>query len=125
MAVVTYQLRQQTSVQDGPLYRVNNSITEAVGSSPAVFVYKTDTLAFDHYATVADLETWPDSYDQAIVLGAGFYRLSSVQRDWPTIQRMNEDLGLTVARVTGLAKQLSAVQGSVTIDRTVTITEGI
>lgn len=124
MAVVTYQLRQQTSIQDGPLYRVNNTVVSAVGSSPAVFVYKTETKKFDHYATVADLEAWPDSYDEAVVFDKDFYCQPSVQRDWPTIQAMNDDLAVTVARVTRLAKQLSAVQGSVTIDRTVTITEG-
>lgn len=124
MSVVTYELHQITSIQDGLLYRVKNEVLVSIGSSPAVFVYKTDGQKFSHYAVVADMEQWPDTYDQAVVAGADFYRAVSVTRDWSTITEMNKDLDVTRARVQALAKELAAVQGSVVIDRTVVISGG-
>lgn len=124
MSIVTYKLHQATSIEAGPLYQVKNEVLEAVGSSAAVFVYKTDTKAFSHYATVADLEEWPDSYESAVQGSKDFYRQPSVTRGWKTIEEMNKDLAVTLARVRGLAQELGAVQGSVTIDRTITISGG-
>lgn len=124
MSAVSYQLRQLTSIHDGPLYRVKNEVLSAVASTTAVFVYKVDTQAFSHYATVVDLENWPDSYEEALQESKSFYRQSMVQRDWAAIGDMNKDLGATIARLQSLATELSTIQGNLTIDRVVTIGAG-
>jgi len=124
MAVVSFTLHQVTSIQTGPLYRVNNTVTAAVGASPAAFVYKTLTQAYDHYATAADMESWPDSLASAQQNGKEFYRLTSVQRDWATVSEMNADLTVTKSRIQLLASDLARLQDGAVIDETVTITAG-
>lgn len=118
---ISFDLRQITSVQTGPLYRVNNEITAAVDATTAVFVYKTETQVFSHYATVADLETYPDSRAQALTDGALYYRLASVTRDWSTVTEMEADVAETKSRLRYLASELNAVQAGVASDTTTTI----
>lgn len=116
------QLRQVTSIQPGPLYRVMNEILAATGIDAAVFVYKTSTQAFDHYALVADMEQYSNSYDSAVLNGDLYYRQTSVTRDWDTVTLMNDDLNITRARVQALLNQMGALQGTIPSDTTVTLT---
>ncbi len=115
--MVSFTLRQTTSLvdqaNDAPLYRVINQIVGAIGASPAVFVYKVATSAFEHYANAADMERWPDSREEALVRGLGFYRLDNVSRTWASLEDMYEDLDTTLRRVRSLANELSAQRGVV------------
>lgn len=119
---VSFSLRQITSVVDGPLYRVNNEVSTAVGASPAVFVFKTLTQAFDHYATVADLEAYPATYAEAAADGLAFYRQAAVVRDWETVALREDDLAMTRSRLQFLANELNALQDSLATDTTTVIT---
>jgi hypothetical protein len=120
--VVTIQLRQITSIlQDGPLYRVQNTVEKATGISPALFVYKTVTQLFDHYATAADIATYPDSYDEAVATNAAFYRQPSVIRDWKTTQNLLEDVQVTQARLRAVVNDVARVNGSLQSDATLII----
>jgi len=124
MAAVSFTLRQVTSIQTGPLYRVINTITAAVGASPAVFVYKTLNQMYDHYATAADMESYPDSLETAQQTGKEFYRQPLVQRDWATVTEMNADLAVTQSRIQMLASDMSRLQNGAVIDQTVVISAG-
>lgn len=119
---VSFSLSQNTTVIDGPLYRVNNEVSTASGASPAVFVFKTLTQEFSHYATVADLEAYPDTYAQAANDGAAFYRQTSVTRDWETVALREADLTLTKSRLQFLANELNALQDSLVSNTTTVIT---
>jgi hypothetical protein len=119
---VSFSLRQITSVVDGPLYRVNNEVSTAVGASPAVFVFKTLTQTFSHYATVADLENYPDTYAQAASDDTAFYRQTSVTRDWETVELREADIALTKTRLQFLANELNTLQASLASDTTTVIT---
>lgn len=127
MSTVNLTLRQTTvpsTVDNGANYTVTNTVTAAIGISPAVFVFKTETGAFDHYATPADMDALPTSQVDASIAGLGFYRQPSVQRVWTTISAMNDDLTITKARLSALAREVSQVQDSLTIDQTTEIQAG-
>lgn len=125
--MVSFTLHQVTSFVDqanaAPLYRVLNEVTASTGASPCVFVYKTATQKFDHYASAADMERWPDTREQAEIDNLAFYRVSNVQRDWKNLADMYEDLDYTARRVQSLANELTEQRGEIVIDRT-TVIEG-
>ena len=119
--MVTFALHQVTSYVDqanaAPLYRVVNQVTESTGASPAVFVYKTATQVFEHHATAADMDRWPDNHEEAVVNNHAFYRVSSVSRTWETLAEMYEDLDYTLQRVRSLANELTAQRGEIAVER--------
>jgi hypothetical protein len=122
MPTVTFDLHQVTTALDGPVYRVFQEITDAVNSSKAVFVFKTLTQEYSHIATIMDMRTYPDSYAQAVLDGADFYRLEEVTRDWLTVSLMVDDVNTGVIRVQLLASSLTDEEGLLEIDRTVVLT---
>ena len=122
--MVTFTLHQVTAIVDGPAYRVTNEVTAAQDASPAAFVFKTVNQAYSHYATAADMEQWPDSYDVATLTGKAFYRLPRLVRTWDTVVAMNVDLTATLRRLQLLATDLNARQDSLTVDRT-TVVQGV
>ncbi len=127
MSSVSLTLRQtvQTSVvSGGASYVVTNVVESSTGIDPSVFVFKTDTQAFDHYATAPEMDSLPNSWEAAAAAGLGFYRLSSVTRTWTTISAMNEDLSLTKARLGALARETSQIQGAIVTDQTTVISAG-
>lgn len=121
---VSLELNQVTSVVDGPLYRVKNTVVAATNMQKEVFVFKTATKKFDHYATVADMNAWPDNYDDAKNQNATFYRAAIVQRDWKTTNDMQSDVEITRARLGSLVQQMNALNGSVNSDTTTIISAG-
>jgi len=118
--VVSFTLRQVTSIED-TVYRVINTVTAAEGASPAVYVYKTVSQTYSHYAAAADMEIWPDSYTTAQLLGVTFYRLATLSRTWPTVRERNADLTESVRRLQALADELNAQQGTLVLDRTTVV----
>lgn len=123
---VSLSLRQVTSVQPGPppLYVVENSIVAASGIDMAVFVYSTATQKFDHYATVADMEAYPNNLPDAQIQNLPFYREVSVTRQWTTVEDMQDDLSFTQSRLQLLATDLDTVQTGLVGDNTVVISAG-
>lgn len=126
--MISFTLRQTTSVidRDGqpPLYRVASRVTAAIGASPAIFVYKVVDIAFVHVAGAADMERWPDSREEAIAGGLGFYRLDSADRAWPLLSEMRADRDEIRRRARALARELAARRASAETDETVVIEEG-
>jgi hypothetical protein len=122
--LVNFTLRQLTSIVDGNKYQVSNEVTEAVGASTSVYVYKTVNQQFSNYASAADMEQWPTSYEEAQVLGKAFYRLPQVVRTWDTLSQMNLDLAESLRRLQSLADELTVQQGAITIDRTTVVVGG-
>lgn len=124
--MASFTLRQVTSLvsQDfpkAPQYQVVNEVTAAVDASPAVYVFKTTTQKFSNYASAADMMKWPDSLALAQVTDAAFYRLPQLTRVWETVERMNEDLAMSLRRLQSLADELDAQQGSLIVDRTTVV----
>lgn len=119
--VVVFTLRQITSVLDGPIYRVRNEVTAAENASTSVFVYRTSTAEFDHYASARDMTLWPDSRAAAQTAGLEYYRQTFVQRDWESVTELVSDVNLSWERVQLLASELTEEAGLLTIDRTLVL----
>ena len=119
--MVSFSLQQVTAIVDGPAYQVTNRVVAAEGSDRNTFVYSAASQKFSHYATAGDMQTLPNSYPMAQALGAMFYRLDSVVRTWPSVAEMNTDLAETVRRIQALVDELTQVNASITIDRTLLI----
>ena len=124
--MVNFTLRQVTSLAPqtypkAPQYQVVNEVTAAVDASPAVYVFKTSTQKFSNYASAADMSRWPDSLALAQVTDAAFYRLPLLTRTWETVERMNEDLSMSLRRLQSLADELNAQQGALVLDRTTVV----
>lgn len=122
--MVSFTLRQVTRIVNNEQYEVANEVTAATDASPAVYVFKTVNQAFSNYASAADMASWPDSYEEAQVLGKLFYRLPRLTRVWDTLSQMNEDLDMSIRRLQFLSDELTAQRGTIEIDRTASIVGG-
>jgi hypothetical protein len=116
--VITFSLQQETEIVTATTYRVTNQILEAQGASPAVYVYKTLTQGFSHYASASDMEQYPDTLEVATLTAAAYYRLPRVVRTWDSVLMMNQDLASAIQRLQFLADELNVRQGTVIVNRT-------
>ena len=108
--MVTFTLRQTTSIVDGPRYQVVDQVTSATGASLAVYVYITASQLFSHYANAADMEQWPETSGAATLANLMFYRQPSVTRSWSTVALMNDDLAMSLRRLQYLADEINQIQ---------------
>lgn len=124
MAAVSISLRQTTLVtsnDNGASYQATSVIEAAHGIERALFVYRTDTRRFDHYATPADLATVPVSLELAIENRLPFYRQETLTRVWLSLRLMQDDIAMTEARLRGLAREVSGRGSASIIDKLVQI----
>lgn len=124
MSAVSLTLHQTTSVtqnDNGASYQVTSIVEAAHGIEREVFVYRTDTKRFDHYATPADLAIVPTSLELAIADRLPFYRQDSLTRKWSSLELMQDDLAVTETRLRGLAREVSVQGSAAVIDKTITI----
>lgn len=127
MAAVSISLRQTTQVtsnDNGATYQATNVVEAARGISRELFVYRTDTQGFDHYATSADLATVSPSLDLARANRLPFYRQESLTRVWPSLELMQADLADTEARLRDLAREVSERGAASVIDKVIEIEAG-
>lgn len=127
MAAVSITLRQTTLVTSndaGASYQATNVVEAARGIARELFVYRTDTQRFDHYATPADLATIPISRELAMSERLPFYRQVTLTRIWPSLALMQNDVALTEARLRSLAREVSEDGSASTIDKIVEIEVG-
>lgn len=127
MPAVSLTLRQTTSVtqnDNGASYQAASVIEASHGIEREVFVYRTDTKGFDHYATPADLATVPTSLELAIVDRLPFYRQDRLTRKWPSLGLMQDDLAVTEARLRGLAREVAERGSAAVVDKIIDIEVG-
>lgn len=120
--MVSFTLQQTTSIVQVDKYQVANVVVTAVGADPNIYVFKTSTQCFSHYATAADMTQWPTDPNVAAQIGASFYRLPAVTRVWDTVKRMNYDLSYSLCRAQSLANEINALQGPLVGTTTTTVT---
>lgn len=127
MATVSISLRQTTQVtsnDSGASYQATSVVEATRGIDRALFVYRTDTQRFDHYATPADLATIPTSLDLATANRLPFYRKENLTRVWPSLELMEDDIAMTEARLRGLAREVSERGSASVIDKVLEIEVG-
>lgn len=83
---VRIDLKQTSTVEEGPVYRVVNEVTYAEGIPREIFVMDVTTDLFSHVATVWDLQVYPNTKDLALLDGVGYYRVSSCVKDFEDLQ---------------------------------------
>lgn len=97
MSFIDVDQRRTTSADDPSgaiLYRVQTSVTRAVGITADLFVYSVVDQSFQHVATLYDTTRWPVGYDAAVAQNLDFYRLSTVEvtfEEGATAQAAAED----------------------------------
>lgn len=120
--MASFTLQQTTAIVDTNRYQVINVVVLAVGADPNIYVFKTTTQRFSHYASAADVAQWPLTYEIALLLGAPFYRLPCVTRTWDTVKRMKADLAASLFRAQSLANELTEQQSQLIGSVTTTVT---
>lgn len=118
------QITQVTSNDNGASYQATSVVEAARGIDRALFVYRTDTRRFDHYATPADLVTVPISLELAVKNSLPFYRQDNLTRVWLSPGLMQDDIVMTETRLRSLAQEMSDRGSASVIDKLVQIEVG-
>lgn len=92
-------LKQTSTIEEGPVYRVVNEVTYAENIPREVFVMNAETQLFSHVATVWDFQAYPDTRDQALLDSVGYYRADSCTKDFDTLQTATSFKSYTKGRV--------------------------
>jgi hypothetical protein len=101
-----------TQVRSNPspsVYRVVDTVTASVVIDDAVFIYVVSNSAYDHVATVNDMQTFPDTRAQAVTDNKAYYRQNTVTKDMTDITTAQEFAGMLVSRMTSLATDYDSV----------------
>ena len=79
--MATLTLTQTRTNEPSGVYRVVNTITNAVGIPPEILVVDNDTVAFNHVANVWELDVLPTTQ----TVGSSFYRVATHTRDFDDV----------------------------------------
>lgn len=124
MSSVSLTLHQVTSVasaEGGSTFTLASTVTASIGIDRAVFVFRTSSKVFSHYASAADLVALPSSLELAQADGAGFYRQDRLTRTWPTLRAMEDDMALTRARLRSLVDDVGGANHAAIVDEVIVI----
>jgi len=106
---VRIEIEQVRSVLEGPAYRVYTSVIYNTGIDRNIFVFNTETEAFEHVATPWDLENCPADRQTALNEGIDYYRLDNVTRDGDEVEEATSYATYTLARISALAQAYQLV----------------
>lgn len=102
---VTITHTQTRTVEEGPVYVVEDVVTATTGIDPEVFVFATDDDRFNRIATVDDMFRLPADASQALTAGVDYYRAAEVRREFTSL-RDADNAAITI----GERLQLLAVE---------------
>ena len=100
---VTIEVSQERTVEEGPLYRVDTVVDYASGIDRNIFVFNTESQAFEHVATTWDMENLPIGRTEALRVDANYYRLSQATVDYESETTGTEAASYTLGRIQSLA----------------------
>lgn len=78
MAVTITHTQTPAVIGGASPYQITDTVTAATNISTSVFVYRVDTSAYDHVASVQDMNLYPTTRAQAVTDGKEFYRQTSL-----------------------------------------------
>lgn len=113
---------QIRSVQAGPLYRVQDTVTASVGIQQQVFVFETSDQSFNRIATVDDMLSLPTSQAQAVIDGKDYYRLNTVTKDYESLKTAEDAATTIVNRIKLLLVEYDAAVNAFVGTTTETLT---
>lgn len=110
--MVNIEVHQERTVEDGPVYRVKTTVLTAQGIDRNIFVFNTETQAFEHVAVTWDMDNYPADRDQAILDGDDYYRKSEANVTYGDNQTTAIDAAAyTLLRIDLLAQQYNLQEG--------------
>lgn len=83
---VRVDLKQVKTIEEGPVYRVDNQVTYATHIQEEIFVINTELETFSHVGTVWDLQNYPTSRSAAIEEGIPYYLAPQCVKEYDNIQ---------------------------------------
>jgi hypothetical protein len=90
-------------------FRVTNLVTATIGPPLALFVYDVPDDTFSHIASIIDIESYPESRNDALSAGLEFYRRPDVQKDFQSLS----DATSFAEGVRGQLEALAQIYGDV------------
>jgi hypothetical protein len=116
---------EERTVEDGNLYQVKQTVTNADNISANIFVFKTVDETFAHVATVYDLEKIASvTKVEAETAGEDYYRLDTVTRSWESLDTATEYSNYNQTRIQWLVNEYAAFTDTFAADVTITLTSG-
>ncbi len=106
---VRIDVEQVRTVEDGPLYRVATSVVYTTRIDRNIFVFNAATDAFEHVASVWDIDNLPTDKQTALNTSVDYYRLEAVTRDSADVAEASEFAVYTLSRIASLAQSYELV----------------
>lgn len=114
--VTTATIEQTKTVTGGGQYQIASEITSAVSMPIEVFVYKAVSGAYDHVATMFDMQAYPTT----ATVNIAFFRTADVIQVFDTPDEANSAAAVHLTRVNDLVLQF--VNGGGVFDGTPVVT---
>lgn len=109
---VHIEIRQERTLEEGPLYRVRTFVVYISGINRNIFVYNTETQEFAHVATTWDMQNLPDNRNDALLNNIDYYRADESVKEFSNAKTAEEFAAYTVARVQYLMSQYAIMSES-------------
>ena len=87
---------------------VVDTVTASTAIPPELFVFLTADDLFSRIASIADINTWPNSKPAAVSAGKAYYRSATCTRVFPSIANAQEWAALVPATFKRLAVEWTA-----------------
>jgi len=124
MATIRINLRQTTQPASGGI-ALAQSVPEATGIDPAVFVFTVSTDRFSRYATLSDMLLLPGDKTLAQNAGLSFYRAAAYTTIIESLDAVTAAKSSAQTRVQQLVNDWLASGGTLTSDVTKVIVPGV
>jgi len=108
---VTIDYTQVCTTEEGPLYRVQTTITYVEGIAPYVFVMNTELGTYEHVANIWDMENVVPDRARAIEEGRDYYRANACTVEYETDTAATLFIEYTEDRIQDLATRYGRVVG--------------
>lgn len=100
---VTIDYTQVRTVEEGPKYKVDTTVTYVSGIASQIFVMNTETQEYEHVATVWDMENVVPDRDTAVLNRLNYYRASACAVEYETELAAMKFAAYTEDRIRALA----------------------
>lgn len=119
---VLIEVKQVRTVLEGPAYQVDTDVVRTQNIDQNIFVFNTTTDAFEYVATAFDMQTYPNTKNQAELDGKAYYRGKQAVVQYDDESVATEAAAYTLARTQHLAREYQTVSQDFvgTITRTYT-----
>ena len=88
MSVTITHSLEKTIGTDGP-FIVTDTVIGSLNIQQEVFVFEVDTDEYNHVATAADMQLYPNSKAAAVTANLGYYRAATVTASFPSTLQAN------------------------------------